>query len=76
MAKRTKNNIIVLIALAVLCLTASGSFWTGGQADAVYSPPVWDLPLFEAEDAPESMYIFSHHSVLRKYELLYMLLYF
>lgn len=55
MAKRTKNNIIVLIALAVLCLTASGSFWTGGQADAVYSPPVWDLPLFEADDAPESV---------------------
>ncbi|MFR5780772.1 MAG: hypothetical protein ACLUEK_02450 [Oscillospiraceae bacterium] len=54
MAKRTKNNIIVLIALAVLCLTASGSFWTGGQADAVYSTPVWDLPLFEADDAPES----------------------
>lgn len=53
MAKRTKNNIIVLIALAVLCLTASGSFWTGGQADAVYSPPAWDLPGFEADDAAE-----------------------
>lgn len=54
MAKRTKNNIIVLIALAVLCLTASGSFWTGGQAEAEYSPPAWDLPDVAEAEAEES----------------------
>lgn len=49
MANRRKNNIAILIALAVLCLTASGSFGMSGNVEAVYSPPSWELPIFDAD---------------------------
>lgn len=51
MTDRRKSNIAILIAVAVLCLTASGSFGTAGSVGAVYRPPEWELPDFSVEEA-------------------------
>ena len=50
MSDRRKSNMAILIAVAVLCLTASGSFGSAGGAGAIYSPPSWELPILVSDE--------------------------
>lgn len=50
MSDRRKSNMAILIAVAVLCLTASGSFGSAGGAGAIYSPPSWEFPILVSDE--------------------------